>query len=84
MAADITVLRSDETRPLAHVGPVLAVALLATLVLQLVARRDGRDGADRLAHGQRVRLVLAGLAAAWLALDVQRTGSAWSSSRPWR
>lgn len=74
VAADVAVLRSDETRPLAHVGPVLAVALLGSLVLQLV-RRDGRDGLTGSLTATGSALVLTGLGSAWLAVDAYRDGA---------
>ncbi len=74
VAADLAVLVADETRPLEHVAPVLALALLAALVHQLV-RRDGRVELTASLTATGAAAVLAGLAAAWLALDVSRAGA---------
>ncbi len=74
VAADVAVLAADETRPLEHVAPVLALALLAALAHQLV-RRDGRVELSASLTATGAAAVLAGLAAAWLALDVSRAGT---------
>ena len=73
-AADVAVLVADETRPMEHVAPVLAVALLAALVHQLV-RRDGRGGLTTSLTATGSATVLACLGSAWLALDVSREGT---------
>ena len=75
VAADVTVLRTDETRPMAHVAPVLAVALLAAFVQQLV-RRDGRDRLTGSMTATGSGVVLTGLGAAWPAVGVGRDGTA--------
>jgi hypothetical protein len=71
--ADAAVLAGDDTRPLAHVGPVLALALLAAFAHQLL-RRDGRVELTRSVTGTGAAAVLAGLASSWLALDVSPRG----------
>ena len=74
VVADIAVLVADETRPLEHVAAVLALALLAALAHQLV-RRDGRVELTASLTATGAAAVLAGLASAWLALDVSRAGT---------
>ncbi len=74
VVADVAVLRSDETRPMAHVGAVLAVALLASVAVQLL-RRDGRSGLTGALTATGSAVVVAGLGAAWLALDAARDGT---------
>ena len=73
-AADVAVLAADETRPMEHVAPVLAVALLAALAHQL-ARRDGRGGLTTSLTATGSATVFACLGSAWLALDVSREGT---------
>jgi hypothetical protein len=74
VAADVAVLQSDETRPMAHVAPVLAVALLASFVQQL-ARRDGRERLTGSLTATGSAVVVGGLGSAWLAVDVARGGT---------
>jgi hypothetical protein len=74
VAADIAVLAADETRPMEHVAPVLAVALLAALTHQLL-RRDGRGALTASLTATGSAAVLAGFGSAWLALDVSRDGT---------
>jgi hypothetical protein len=74
VAADLAVLAADETRPMEHVAPVLAVALLAALVHQLV-RRDGRGGLTTSLTATGAAAVFVCLGSAWLALDMSREGS---------
>jgi hypothetical protein len=71
--ADIAVLAGDDTRPLAHVAPVLGLALLAAFAHQLL-RRDGRVELTVSLTATGTAAVLAGLASAWLALDVSPHG----------
>ena len=73
VAADVAVLAADDARPSAPLGPVLALALLASFVVQL-ARRDGREGltASLTATGTAATLVVLG--SLWLALDTERQG----------
>jgi hypothetical protein len=73
VAADIAVLAADDARPSAPLGPVLALALLAAFVVQLV-RRDGREAltASLTATGTAATLVVFG--SLWLALDTLRRG----------
>jgi hypothetical protein len=73
-AADVAVLAADETRPMEHVTPVLAVAMLAALAHQLV-RRDGRGGLTTSLTATGAATVFACLGSAWLALDVSREGT---------
>jgi hypothetical protein len=73
-AADVAVLAADETRPMEHVAPVLAVAMLAALAHQL-ARRDGRGGLTTSLTATGAATVYACLGSAWLALDVSREGT---------
>ena len=73
-AADVAVLAADETRPMEHVTPVLAVAMLAALAHQLV-RRDGRGGLTTSLTATGSATVFACLGSAWLALDVSREGT---------
>ena len=73
-AADVAVLAADETRPMQHVAPVLAVAVLAALAHQL-ARRDGRSELTRSLTAAGAATVFACLGSAWLALDVSREGT---------
>jgi hypothetical protein len=73
-AADVAVLAADETRPMEHVAPVLAVAMLAALAHQLV-RRDGRGGLTTSLTATGSATVFACLGSAWLALDVSREGT---------
>jgi hypothetical protein len=73
-AADLAVLAADETRPMEHVAPVLAVALLAALAHQL-ARRDGRGDLTTSLTASGAAAVLGCLGSAWLALDVSRDGT---------
>jgi hypothetical protein len=75
VGADVAVLAGDDTRPMAYVAPVLGLALLASLAHQLV-RRDGRVELTVSLTAIGCAAVLAGLASAWLALDVSRAGSA--------
>jgi hypothetical protein len=75
LAADVAVLQSDDSRPMAHVAPVLAVALLAAFVQQL-ARRDGREGLTGSLTATGSAVVVGGLGAAWPALDAGRDGTA--------
>jgi hypothetical protein len=75
VAADVTVLLSDDSRPMAHVAPVLAVALLAAFVQQL-ARRDGRERLTGSLTATGSAIVVGGLGAAWAAIDVGRDGTA--------
>ena len=72
-AADAGVLLADDAHPTAPVAPVLAVALLAAFVVQLV-RRDGRERltASLTATGTGAALVVLG--SLWLALDRVRHG----------
>ena len=74
VGADAAVLAADDTRPLEHVAPVLAMALLAALLHQLV-RRDGRVELTRSLTATGSAAVFAGLGSAWLALDVSRDGT---------
>jgi len=74
VGADAAVLAADDTRPLEHVAPVLALALLAALLHQLV-RRDGRVELTTSLTATGAAAVLAGLGSAWLALDVSRDGT---------
>jgi hypothetical protein len=74
IGADVVVLAGDETRPMAHVAPVLALALLAALAQQLV-RRDGRVDLTVSLTATGAAAVLAGLGAAWMALDGARNGT---------
>jgi hypothetical protein len=74
VAADVAVLAADETRPMEHVAPVLAVAMLAALAHQL-ARRDGRGGLTTSLTATGAATVFACLGSAWLALDVSRDGT---------
>lgn len=74
LAADVAVLAGDDTRPMAHVAAVLSLSLLAALAHQLV-RRDGRGGLVGSLTATGAGAVLAGLASAWLALDVSRDGT---------
>ena len=74
VAADVAVLAADETRPMEHVTPVLAVAMLAALAHQL-ARRDGRGGLTTSLTATGAATVFACLGSAWLALDVSREGT---------
>jgi hypothetical protein len=73
-AADLAVLAADETRPMEHVAPVLALAMLAALVHQLV-RRDGRGELTTSLTATGSAAVFACLGSAWLALDVSREGT---------
>jgi hypothetical protein len=73
-AADVAVLAADETRPMEHVAPVLAVAMLAALAHQL-ARRDGRGELTTSLTATGAATVFACLGSAWLALDVSREGT---------
>jgi hypothetical protein len=73
-AADVAVLAADETRPMEHVAPVLAIAMLAALAHQLV-RRDGRGGLTASLTATGSATVFACLGSAWLALDVSREGT---------
>ena len=73
-AADVAVLAADETRPMEHVTPVLAVAMLAALAHQL-ARRDGRGELTTSLTATGAAIVFACLGSAWLALDVSREGT---------
>ena len=73
-AADVAVLAADETRPMEHVAPVLAVAMLAALAHQL-ARRDGRGELTTSLTATGTATVFACLGSAWLALDVSRDGT---------
>jgi hypothetical protein len=73
-AADVAVLAADETRPMEHVTPVLAVAMLAALAHQL-ARRDGRGELTTSLTATGAATVFACLGSAWLALDVSREGT---------
>ena len=75
VAADVAVLLSDDSRPMAHVAPVLAVALLAAFVQQLV-RRDGRERLTGSLTATGSAVVVGGLGAAWPALDVGSDGTA--------
>jgi hypothetical protein len=75
VAADIAVLSSDDSRPMAHVGPVLAVTLLAAFGQQLV-RRDGRERLTGSLTATGSAVVVGGLGAAWPALDAGRDGTA--------
>ncbi len=70
----MAVLAADETRPMEHVAPVLAVAMLAALAHQL-ARRDGRGELTTSLTATGAATVFAGLGSAWLALDVSRDGT---------
>ena len=74
VAADVAVLAADETRPMEHVTPVLAVAMLAALAHQL-ARRDGRGELTTSLTATGAATVFACLGSAWLALDVSREGT---------
>ena len=74
VAADMAVLAADETRPMEHVAPVLAVAMLAALAHQL-ARRDGRGELTTSLTATGAATVIACLGSAWLALDVSREGT---------
>jgi hypothetical protein len=74
VAADVAVLAADETRPMEHVAPVLAVAMLAALAHQL-ARRDGRAELTTSLTATGAATVFACLGSAWLALDVSRDGT---------
>jgi hypothetical protein len=73
-AADVAVLAADETRPMEHVAPVLAVAVLAALAHQL-ARRDGRGDLTASLTATGAATLFACLGSAWLALDVSREGT---------
>ena len=73
-AADVAVLAADETRPMEHVAPVLALAMLAALAHQL-ARRDGRGELTTSLTATGAATVFACLGSAWLALDVSREGT---------
>jgi hypothetical protein len=73
-AADVAVLVADETRPMEHVAPVLAVAVLVALAHQL-ARRDGRGELTTSLTATGAATVFACLGSAWLALDVSREGT---------
>jgi hypothetical protein len=75
VGADVAVLRTDETRPMAHVAPVLAVALLAAFGQQLF-RRDGRDRLSGSLTATGSAVVVAGLGAAWPAVEVGQDGTA--------
>jgi hypothetical protein len=75
LAADVAVLRTDETRPMAHVAPVLALALLAAFVQQLL-RRDGRDRLSGSLTATGSAVAVAGLGAAWPAVGISRDGTA--------
>ena len=74
VAADVAVLAADETRPMEHVAPVLALAMLAALTHQL-ARRDGRGELTTSLTATGAATVFACLGSAWLALDVSREGT---------
>jgi hypothetical protein len=74
VGADAAVLAADDTRPLEHVAPVLALALLAALAHQLF-RRDGRVELTASLTATGAAAVLAALGSAWLALDVSRDGT---------
>ena len=74
VGADAAVLAADDTRPLEHVAAVLALALLAALLHQLV-RRDGRVELTSSLTATGSAAVLVGLGSAWLALDVSRDGT---------
>jgi hypothetical protein len=74
VAADLTVLQSDDSRPMAHVAPVLAVALLLAFVQQLV-RGDGRERLTGSLTATGSAVVVGGLGAAWPAVDAGRDGT---------
>lgn len=73
-AADVSVLAADQSRPMAHVPAVTALALVAALAHQLV-RRDGRPGLASSLSGVVMGAVLAVLGSAWLAVDVSQDGT---------
>ncbi len=75
VAADVAVLAADAGRPMAGVGPVLALALLAMFGQQLF-RRAGREALTASLAATGAAVVLAGSGSAWLALDGRRDGAA--------
>ena len=74
-AADVAVLATDDSRPMAHVPPVLAGALLAALLHQL-ARRGGRDELTASLTATTAAAAFAALGAAWLGLEASQEGTA--------
>lgn len=74
-AADVAVLTGEDNRPLAQVGPVLGLAVVAAFGHQLL-RRDGRPGLTGSLTATTTLAVLGALGSAWLALDVSRDGTA--------
>lgn len=75
LAADVTVLAGDESRPMALVPPVLAGALLAAVLHQLL-RRGGREGLTASLTATVAAATFVALGSAWLALQASQDGGA--------
>jgi hypothetical protein len=75
VAADIAVVAADDARPSAPLAAVLALALLAAFVVQLL-RRDGREGLTASLTATGTAATMAVLGSLWLALDTVRRGDA--------